>query len=85
MALAHEISAQEVTGHSQQEIEEHVAFGEVYVESYPWMSNKASRRSDIIHDINDKLKRASGEQCFVKKSNIRDKIPVPNPEGREDA
>jgi hypothetical protein len=84
-ALAHDISAQEATGHSQQDIEENVASGEAYVESYPWMSNEASRRTDIIHDINDNLTRASREQCFVKKSNIRDKIPVPNPEEREDA
>jgi hypothetical protein len=85
LALAHETSAQKAAGSSQQDIHEYIASGSVNVAAYPWMNTEASTRSDIIHNINDNLKRASREQCYVKRSNIRDDVPLHDPEEVEEA
>ena len=66
----------EAAGNSWSEIQEDLRSGEVYVETYPWMSTETSRRSDIIHFVNDNLRKASRNQCYVKRSKIRDKIPM---------
>jgi hypothetical protein len=61
-------------GKTPSEMLEYHRSGEVHVETYPWMSSEASRRSDIIHFVNDNLLKASRSQCYVKRSTIRDRV-----------
>ena len=75
-AYAQRTAELEAAGSSWSEIQEDLCSGEVYVKTYPWMSTEISRRSDIIHFVNDNLRKASRDQCYVKRSDIRDGISM---------
>ena len=84
-AINRETQSLMAPGTSQRALEEALGEGEVYIETYPWTSSKALRRSALLPFVNKNLGRRSSQQCYVKRSSIRDKVIMRDPEGFEDA